>query len=110
MRILPITIFIISTFLNYASAFEECGSTLATFNGVPAKSNGSFTGRGESCESDRGTYGWEYQCVEYVKRYYATELNHDISRWNKDAAFYFDFASRFGLDAYPNGSFFCSSS
>ncbi len=45
----------------------SCGTTMATYNSIPAKSNGQYQGTGTSCSS-YGTYGNQYQCVEYTQR------------------------------------------
>ena len=50
----------------------KCGDPLDNFNGVNAYSNGELTGKRESCRPDGTKYGWEYQCVEFVLRYYDT--------------------------------------
>lgn len=46
-----------------------CGHVMSTFNGVPALSNGPNQNTGNSC-GGTGAWGLNYQCVEYVQRYY----------------------------------------
>lgn len=47
----------------------SCGTTLTTLDNIPAKSNGSYMQTGSSCAGS-GTYGLQYQCVEYARRYW----------------------------------------
>ena len=49
--------------LGACSGAPACGTTMATFNGVAAKSNGANHCTGNSC-GGYGTYGSQYQCVE----------------------------------------------
>ena len=56
------------------SGAPSCGTTLATFNGVSAYSNGANQCSGYSC-GGYGTYGYQYQCVELAQRYFATFFN-----------------------------------
>eukprot|EP01038_Epipyxis_sp_PR26KG_P015977 gene15977-21683_t len=51
------------------STTASCGSVMATYNGIPAKSNGQYQGTGNSC-GGYGTTGSNYQCVEYTQRYF----------------------------------------
>lgn len=46
-----------------------CGTVMYTYNNVAAKSNGNNQGTGNSC-AGYSTYGYQYQCVEYVQRYF----------------------------------------
>lgn len=48
----------------------SCGTTMTSFNGVAAKSNGANQCTGNSC-GGYGTYGSQYQCVELAQRYFA---------------------------------------
>ncbi|MGZ3474936.1 MAG: hypothetical protein ACXWUG_12030, partial [Polyangiales bacterium] len=45
-----------------------CGTSLASFDGTTAHSNGKYTGTGTSC-AGAGAYGYQYQCVELVQRH-----------------------------------------
>ena len=51
----------------------SCGTTMATFNGISAKSNGGKQCTGNSCSS-YGTYGYQYQCVELAQRYFGEKF------------------------------------
>ena len=89
------------------------GSDLGSYRGVVARSNyvgacepspGCFFG----IEAPRtiGTYGYQYQCVEYVVRFYASALGYSGLRGSGDAAQYWngpltDAARR--LERYDNG-------
>jgi surface antigen len=56
---------------------------MASYNGVPAKSNGVDQCTGTSC-GGYGTYGYQYQCVEYAQRYMSTQ--HGITPiWHVNA-------------------------
>jgi hypothetical protein len=83
-----------------------CGTTLATYAGVPARSN--VMNPDESC-GGRATYGLQYQCVEYVRRFYhlvkgiETREGKMGKRWNGNANTYFKTAAQKELDAFENG-------
>jgi surface antigen len=47
----------------------SCGSKMASFNGVPAKSNGNYQCGGGCCGGSVST-GCAYQCVELAQRYF----------------------------------------
>jgi hypothetical protein len=79
-----------------------CGNDLATYAGVAAKSNGEFQGSGASC-AGRGIYGLQYQCVEYIKRFYAEALSVDTSQWRLNAVDFFDQAPSLALISFGNG-------
>lgn len=84
----------------------SCGMVLATFAGVPAQSN--LVDPDESC-GGRATYGLQYQCVEYVRRFYHLVMGIETregmmeKRWNGNANTYFKTAAQKGLDAFENG-------
>ena len=83
---------------------QPCGTVLSTYRNIPAKSN---AGDGlKSCAgdlpSDKGTYGWQYQCVEYVKRFYAEALLANTSNWYGNAVAYYATATDKGLNEFPN--------
>ena len=52
------------------SPAKSCGTTMSSFNGVAAYSNGADQCSGYSCNG-YGTYGYRYQCVELAQRYFA---------------------------------------
>ena len=84
----------------------SCGTTLASYAGVPARSN--LVNPDESC-GGRATYGLQYQCVEYVRRFYhlvkGIETREGMmgKRWNGNANTFFRTAADKGLDAFENG-------
>ena len=54
-----------------------------------------------TCNMTPGPFGHEWQCVEYVNRFYwAAGMNGKT--WNGHASTYFDQAEQFGLTAYEN--------
>lgn len=52
----------------------------------------------------RGTYGKEFQCVEYINRFYAERLHHRNMTQTGHADSYFWNAKDKDLEAFPNGS------
>ena len=84
------------------SQTAPCGSTLAEFRDVAAKSNGEFQGTGDSC-AGRGTHGLQYQCVEYIRRLYAEALSVDTTSWRLNAVDFFKNSSTIGLLSFENG-------
>ena len=97
-----------------ALSIENCGDSLGSFNGVTAYYN---SGGINSCgnrhwSSDRTySYGFKWQCVEYVRRYYYDYLNHKMAETYGDAARYFkvnipsgSINTERGLVQYHNGS------
>jgi len=83
-----------------------CGTVLASYAGVAARSN--LANPDDSC-GGRATYGLQYQCVEYVRRFYhlvkgmETREGMMDRRWNGNANTYFKTAAEKGLDAFENG-------
>jgi len=57
-----------------------CGELLSTYRGVPVGSNGEFQGQEQSC-TGRGPFGLQYQCLEYVRRFYSEALGVDTTQW-----------------------------
>ncbi len=90
------------------AAASPCGTTLSSFGtpAIPAHSN--LADPHESCDG-WGTYGLQYQCVEYVRRFYflvkgiETREGKMDRRWNGNASTYFRTAAQKGLDAFENG-------
>lgn len=71
-----------------------------TYNGVEvgAYSNGNINYVGPY-----GTYGYQFQCVEYVNRFYVQALGHKNMRGGGNAKDYYSTAKSKGLVAYRNG-------
>ena len=67
------TLFLPNPFGNYShpdlKSAPPCGTSLASYNGIEAYSNGDYQGTGTSC-GDWTATGYQYQCVEYVQRYF----------------------------------------
>jgi len=70
---------------NYTSLTlaASCGSVMASYNGVSAKSNGGSMGTG-SCCGGSVTTGCAYQCVELAQRY-MHEKHGIIPNWHDNA-------------------------
>ena len=105
-RVLIIALFVgqlfFSCLTNVLAQGAPCGTVLATYRGIPAKSNGQSSSP-NACVPVRGTYGYQYECVEYIKRFYAEALSVDTKQWWGNAVDYFDSASDKGLASFPNG-------
>lgn len=86
---------------NVVAQVLVCGSELASYRGVAAKYNGQAQGTGDSC-ANRGSYGLQYQCVEYIKRFYSEALSFDTTQWRLNAVDFFGQASQLGLTAFAN--------
>jgi surface antigen len=88
------------------SEVSPCGAILASYKGVPARSNLNYPYG--SC-GGRSVYGLQYQCVEYVRRFYhlvkgiETREGMMEKHWGGDAGTYFKAAAGKGLDAFENG-------
>jgi surface antigen len=80
---------------NKIGSFEYNGATVDAF------SNGN---QGAEYDSHSySAYGLQYQCTEYVNRFYAQALGKDLySVYKGNAKGYYDKASQFGLVAYQN--------
>jgi probable HAF family extracellular repeat protein len=82
-------------------AAYSCGCQQDVYKNVPAFYNGSDEGTGKSCASS-GIFGSQYQCVEYVNRFYAQAKGIDSLNWHGNGSQYYSKATQFGLSAYPN--------
>ena len=84
-----------------------CGLQLSAqgvYKGVPAYSNGADQWTEADCGESPGPYGDQYQCVEYVRRFYSIVFGMDTSKWKYyNADQYYANASKLGLVPYPNG-------
>ncbi len=78
-----------------------CGTTLQTFDGTAAKSNGSYTGSGTACAGTGGIAGGlQYQCVELVMRHFKSKWN---LRWYGNARDLLNGAPRDTVSVFRNG-------
>ncbi len=97
-----------------ATHLEACtgGPIGVPYRGVQAFANAPWHGQAKSCGGDddrsRLLYGYAYQCVELVRRFYAT--NHGPNRGNKDdswprdhAANLWEHAEAMGFKRFING-------
>ena len=84
-----------------------CGQQLspqAVYRGVPAYSNGTDQWSEADCGESPGPYGDQYQCVEYVRRFYSLVFGVDTNKWKYyNADQYYENAATLGLLAFPNG-------
>jgi len=69
----------------------QCGDTIGSFNGVTAHYN---SGDINSCEDERHissdgySYGFKWQCVEYIRRYYKDVFDHEMTRWGHASGYH----------------------
>jgi len=74
------------------TAGPRCGEILETFNGVHVRYNPGLNscGTGRHRSSSGYSYGLRWQCVEFVRRYYAQALGHEMPEMWGDARDYFN--------------------
>jgi hypothetical protein len=85
------------------SPAQVCGQAIAApYKGVAPLSNSPYQAGLDDC-AGTGTYGDQYQCVEFIKRFYNQGLGIDTSQWSGSALSYFDTAAAKGLVALSNG-------
>lgn len=79
-----------------------CATPLATHKGIPARSNQSYPYG--SCDGT-SVYGLQYQCVEYVRRFYhlVKGIETREKNWRGDASTFFQTADSKGLKRFGNG-------
>lgn len=84
-----------------ALTMPACGTTLASFDGTDAKSNGRYTGTGTACAGTGGIAGGlQYQCVELVMRHFKRKWN---LRWYGNARDLLNGAPRDKVSVFDNG-------
>ncbi len=96
------------------SIVPPCGEQLsdqAVYLGIAALSNDQYQGNPSSCHGDvRGRFGLEYQCVEYIRRFYGmlgADLGGQESQWARTNAHDFfkkEKVKQLGLVRYKNGN------
>lgn len=96
---------------------ENCTGGLlgAPYRGVQAYSNSPHQGSADSTcggfeATNRGTYGFLYQCVEFVRRFYATNdgpnKGNERDAWPRmeEARDFFDYPTALGMRRFANGA------
>ncbi len=82
------------------------GIQVGEFNSVIAYSNGSTDYNNKNTQTNHSyngtTTGLEWECVEYINRYYLQHYGKDIRGSGGHAKTYYDTAENRGLVAYPN--------
>jgi len=85
-----------SLMLNASAEDAEFGEIIGEYQGIVARSNGIYTGTGTG----------EWQCTEYVDRFYEEAMGiPGAKKWVANGKQYYGKASEFGLTACPNGGF-----
>jgi len=71
------------------SPAQTCGQPIASpYRGVAPLSNSPYQAGYNDC-AGTGQYGEQYQCVEFVKRFYSQALGVDTSHWHGNALDYY---------------------
>lgn len=83
-------------------AAPPCGEPLDFYRDIPSRSNGIYHTTEISCDG-RGIYGLRYQCVEYIRRFYAEAFDIDTNAWRFNAVDFFVNAESLGLITFDNG-------
>lgn len=88
------------------------GTLIDSYMGVPVYSNGKdyMSSHGLNFSSDGYYYGYKWQCVEFVKRFYYIVYNHSMPDGAGNAKYFFnpmlaqgEFNEQRGLFQYHNG-------
>lgn len=77
------------------------GAEIGRYRDVPAYSNGVDTGDWSDLEP-YGQDGYQYQCVEYCRRFYRVAMGYNTGAWYGNAVDWFAAASTRNLEAHPN--------
>ena len=97
---------------NIQDSRNGIGKTIDSYKGVDVYYNGEDYGKnhGKSYSKDRYYYGYKWQCVEYVKRFYYKAKSHKMPDVYGNAKDFFDdnlsqgeFNEKRGLYQYRNG-------
>lgn len=105
---------ILVSFSSHAVYAQQCGDPMGdSYRNVQAQSNAPFQGKNDSCRGDlpqdRGLYGYQFQCVEFVRRFYATNdgLNtaNQNDSWPKIGAAkdFYTSATALDMQQFQNG-------
>lgn len=87
-----ITVILIGGGVYFFSYRDDIGKELDSYNNVPVYNNGEIYTKiyGENYAEDGYYYGYEWQCVEYVKRFYYEAKNHEMPDVFGNAKDFFD--------------------
>lgn len=77
------------------------GANIGSFEDVIAYSNGADTGSWSSLEPYCQD-GYEYQCVEYIRRFYRLHLGMNTSNWHANGNQFYGYGPTWGLEQHPN--------
>ncbi len=89
---------VFSLFIINFSFAADFGVEIGSYKGVNAYSNGNTHG----VNGPYKEYGYQFQCVEYVNRFYVKALGWKNMRGSGDGGNYFGNAASKGLEANPN--------
>ena len=64
------------------SSEVKCGDSIGSHNGIAAYYNDGFNscGSGRHMSADGYSYGFKWQCVEYIRRYYKDYYKQNINK------------------------------
>lgn len=68
----------------------KCGDKIGEFNGIAVYYNDDATCKGRNLAKNGYNLGLKWQCVEFIKRYYYTILNHQMPDSYGNAIDFFD--------------------
>jgi len=96
-----------NTELNQSHQPEKCGDSVDWYLGVPVRSNGEVSGTHKLCgaKKTKNEYGYEWQCVEFVRRFFGRDgLNIGSEDWPNigHAKDYLANAHLIGFNDYDN--------
>lgn len=77
------------------------GTIIGKYRDVPAYSNGVDTGSWSNLEP-YGQDGYQYQCVEYCRRFYRVAMGLNTSQWYGNAIDWFGSGASRGLEVHAN--------
>lgn len=78
--IMAVIVVIILIFTSKAMGVYPCGAVLTYIDDYPVYSNGADQGSWNSCKSENGTFGYEYQCTEFPDRYFGYNFPNTFGR------------------------------
>src|SRR3989344_7385225 len=75
-----VIVVIVLIFTDKAMGVYPCGAVLTYIDDYPVYSNGADQGSWDSCKSESGTFGYEYQCTELADRYFGYNFPNTFGR------------------------------
>jgi len=95
---------LVSAIQTLSGAGAPCGTSMASYKGIAAYSNGDAQGTPQSCNQEEGKYGHQFDSLEFATRFLAEALSVPPENWKSDPRDYVGTASDSGLLSYRNGA------